>query len=411
MLKKIKKGLFILAAWLLFFVALAIVLEISFLNFFVRQSPVSHHGILGMQGYPLMQYSKKGLIPEDYIAILGDSYAYGSGEWMFRVYYEVGPDYQPSHLLHKNLEKDVVSFGLPGAGSIRALVTTPQTFINSINNSYFHSIEDPELFVVYFFEGNDLKDNLSDIEQRFIKRGYDKERIFDENYFQDFLFNEAVFNDKFYQLSQSGSPWERFYLGRYLSLSLYDFLFREHSDKTLAEEMGEWESIEQNQVKIKGEVKRLGSKVLGPGLVLTEEEIDLGVYVFEQSVKYLQRQFPNTPIGLVYIPSVVSSYEWESSKAEVEDKDGNETLISTAKASARSNLVCKKVQQVSMDNNVSFIDARPAIRETSSQELVHHPVDWQHFSEAGYRTLALVTEDLIKSMNAEREISGECRRL
>jgi hypothetical protein len=62
----------------------------------------------------LAQYSKQSILPENYIAILGDSYSVGVGD----LYTELTrnsekwyPDYAPAHFINKQVGVDVISFG------------------------------------------------------------------------------------------------------------------------------------------------------------------------------------------------------------------------------------------------------------------------------------------------------------
>ena len=63
-----------------------------------------------------------------YIALTGDSYAVGAGDWLIKAqrssFFEL-PDYSVAHLIHKKTGIDVVSFGRAGAGSFDGIWLEP----------------------------------------------------------------------------------------------------------------------------------------------------------------------------------------------------------------------------------------------------------------------------------------------
>ena len=89
-------------------------------------------GLLG-----LAQTSKRSLIPDDYILILGDSNAAGLGEWFnesLKDRRNLWPDFHTAHILHNKLNVDVISFGGAGAGNLMNLVFSPITQFKYINS-------------------------------------------------------------------------------------------------------------------------------------------------------------------------------------------------------------------------------------------------------------------------------------
>ncbi len=62
----------------------------------------------------------------------------------------------------------------------------------------------------------------------------------------------------------------------------------------------------------------------------------------------------------------------------------------------------QQIQQISVEEKVAFIDTRPAIRKAvgaiHESPLLHGPLDWNHFNQAGYQALAeSVTEAITLS--------------
>jgi len=110
----------------------------------------------------LAQYSKQSVIPENYIAIFGDSNSVGVGDLYIDLSKGNGdwyPDYAPAHFLHNKLETDVVSFGFAGAGSLDGIWSGPIKQFEYINSMGF-DLKPPKTILVLFYEGNDIGNNL-----------------------------------------------------------------------------------------------------------------------------------------------------------------------------------------------------------------------------------------------------------
>ena len=130
----------------------------------------------------LAQSSKKDLLPNEYIAIAGDSYAVGSGDWLDEARKKSflgSPDYSPAHLIYKKIGIDVVSFGQGGVGSFGGIWKEPITqflYINSVKN---FQLFPPKVFLVFFYEGNDIYNNVQFIRGKFlsIQKGSQKNKI------------------------------------------------------------------------------------------------------------------------------------------------------------------------------------------------------------------------------------------
>src|SRR5690348_3553110 len=70
----------------------------------------------------LTQNSKAGYLPHNYIALLGDSYAEGLGDWLVQAKANRAKAFHSANVIEDLTGRDVVSFGKSGAGSAEALV-------------------------------------------------------------------------------------------------------------------------------------------------------------------------------------------------------------------------------------------------------------------------------------------------
>ena len=145
-----------------------VILEIVF-PFTIDMFPLKLHPILGKGVNILGQTSKNSVIPKDYLAIIGDSYAVGLGDWkreQVEKSFLSSPPFQSTHILYKKTGQDVVTFGKIGAGSISAAVEAI-TIFDYINSLWAFQLDKPKRILVYFYEGNDIYDNITDIFYRF----------------------------------------------------------------------------------------------------------------------------------------------------------------------------------------------------------------------------------------------------
>ena len=115
--------------------------------------------------HKLGQYSKDEVIPKNYLAIVGDSNVYGFGPWLYDNSWSMEqPSFASNHLLYASLKKDVVSFGYPGFGSLGSSLTMVSE-LQMLKNSWICQDENHWKFF-FFYEGNDLINNLHEVEQR-----------------------------------------------------------------------------------------------------------------------------------------------------------------------------------------------------------------------------------------------------
>ena len=129
----------------------------------IGKLPLRLYGLIDKDLRVLAQSSKKNQIPKDYIALTGDSYAVGAGDWLNQVlgnHFWDSPDYSAAHLIHKKTGIDVVSFGRAGAGSFDGIWLEPVTQFLYINSVRDYKLSPPKDILIFFYEGNDVYDNV-----------------------------------------------------------------------------------------------------------------------------------------------------------------------------------------------------------------------------------------------------------
>src|SRR5215212_243131 len=113
------------------------------------------------------QSSKAGVVPRDPILLLGDSYAQGFGDWLLEANPNRNGPFHSAHVIQTLTGRDVISLGRSGAGSGEGLAVLPAVAYSYAKQAWRLRLPAPHAIAVYFYEGNDLNDNMSFLERNF----------------------------------------------------------------------------------------------------------------------------------------------------------------------------------------------------------------------------------------------------
>ena len=145
---------------------------------------------------------------------------------------------------------------------------------------------------------------------------------------------------------------------------------------------------------------RFGLTEFQKKLGLTDQLIELSMYVFNDSVTRLASFFPQAKINIIYIPSTLSSYSMVSShvhyRGYMQDLDVGETAVAEEKHSK----LCKTIKKFAELNNFSFVNTTKKLRQAALSDFIHGPLDWDHFNQRGYKVLS---DDLAKLFLVKKE--------
>ena len=370
-------------------------IELMFFRFMLPNMALNVRPHLPETADVLVQSSKLHLVPQNYIALLGDSYAEGLGDWLFTADGNEARPFHSAHVIHELTGQDVVSFGKGGAGSAEALVLRPTRIMGGSRCLIFPSIRAPTRIVIYFFEGNDINDNLSFLEKVRARYGRTDAALVDTYLEQDY----GTF-----------ARWRcHLYLGdtvaRMIKFAYENRPTGQHNffPPRPAGPPGETGT----NIEIAGQVFGVRSPLIGPALELHEGDIKRSVEVLERSLAWVRKYFSNVPITLVYLPSPHSVYRHVGDTAGYVYGLPHRILFDTAPTAAigrNSNLICNLVREASLHWELGFLDARPTLRNVAARGFIHGPRDWGHFNELGYRALG----EFVARNVVEDNRSGTC---
>ncbi len=316
----------------------------------------------------LVQTTKAGYAPRDYVAILGDSYAEGVGDEMLQAAGDDSRLYHAAHVIHAITGRDVVTFGKGGAGSAEAYVRLPTRAIEGSRCLIFPTIEEPSRILAYFYEGNDIDENLGFLRRVTAQYGRDDARAID-----------AYLSEQY----GSYSWWQcHLHFGDNLS-RIVKFLREYYLKKT-----DPFHTADKSENSFVIAEKQVGAPaVLGPALAVEAERIRAAVDVFDHSLAWLRRRFAGAPITVVYIASPLSTYRLAApSVAYFAITDGGYQPRTSAaeRVAANSLMICNLVREVSMRHGMGFLNSRPTMHAAAAAQPIHGPIDWLHFNHAGY---------------------------
>jgi hypothetical protein len=362
-------------------------LEILFFRVLLPDARFSPRPFLPETPGVLVQTTKAGYAPHDYVAILGDSYAEGVGDEMLQANGDDAKLFHAAHVIQARTGRDVVTFGQGGAGSAEAFVRLPTRAIEGSRCVVFPTIEDPAHVFAYFYEGNDIEENLA-LSRKVAAQygGADAGAI--DRYLSEQYGRFASWRCHFY-LGDNVSRMARF---------VYEYKVKKTNPFNTSE-------TNRNTFVIAGR-ETPAPAVLGPAIAVAPADIRTAVGVLDRSLAWLRRRFARTPIVVVHVPSPLSIYRPAAPTAVYLAIEGGyqPRESASARVAANSDLLCGLVREAAVRHGTGFLDARPALRAAAADRLIHGPIDWLHFNRAGYQVFG----DLLARRLPDRTTADPC---
>ncbi len=365
--------------------------------------------------WPLFQSSKRSYLPKNYIALAGDSYAMGMGDAMYEPIPNARePRFGSAHTIQDMTARDVITFGQPGSGSIRGAISNPISGLRYLHSAVDKNFPSPAWLLIYFYEGNDLTENWMYYEQTFLTNhtgvDYENPQVFDQ-YIQDV----ALGRQRLY-LAANAVTWQK-------QLFFYRFARRIFAETMLGKkfyrgkypnELGliyipqsRWvpRKVDQpiNHALIGGKTVPLPNNLQGPSMDLSQEQLVQTVGTFAKSLAWSRAHFPDTQFAVVFVPSVLSSYQLVGDNVDAQNFfSDNSTQFKVAELEQRHQWIEKEIARVAKEQGVPFVNTTSDIRAAAQDETVHGPRDWNHFSRKGYEVLGQSVVRQLPSLKAEK---------
>jgi hypothetical protein len=354
----------------------------------LRYVPLRLHGALPEDIRVFAQSSKAGVLPRDPIVLLGDSHAQGYGDWLLETNPNRNGPFHSGHVIHTLSGRDVVTLGVSGAGSAEGMAAFPAIAYAHTRRAWYLRLPEPDVAVVYFYEGNDLNNNIVFLE-RWVEDS-DSSGLVERVDRSIAAYPAALF------VPEDG--WRHFPL-LHFSVRLAQRIYAEATRTTAAQgdDAATTSQADQpNVVEVAGQATELPANLQSPAMELTRPELQRAVLVYERSLVFLRKLLPATPVLVAYLPSPLSSYRLLG--AEVSSQQyvpGRATRYPRERVAEYSNAICGLIRAATIGQGAGFIDLRTAIRAASTRDLVHGPRDFKHFNRKGMEVLGRAVAEQI----------------
>lgn len=372
-----------------------LVLEWGVESYFITRMPLKFYFALSDGARILAQSSKRNRLPEDYIALVGDSYAQGKGDWLLEADPNRNAPFHSAHLLQQRTGQDVITFGKGASGSVRGLVMEPIAKYTFLKQHVDAALQPPRRLLAYFYAGNDLTDNLEHLNRTFLP-SHVPAALYDNAAMEEFL-------DEQLQQRRGAGPFPALPSNHgWLLKATFKVLAnqaRPAKDQDIAPPGGAVLSGSVTRVQVNGRETTLPDGLQAPGLELSETQVRDMVRVYQASLAYLRHYFADSAMTAVYIPSTLEIYDIVSPEISYVQRLPDTTALPPLQRAPRealrqrSDALCRQVRAASLTAGAGFIDARPALRAAARQRLLHGPRDWNHLNQDGYQALVTAILD------------------
>jgi len=246
--------------------------------------------------------------------------------------------------------------------------------------SIFPAIEPPRQMFVYFYEGNDIEDNLKFLGK--VGRRYGR------------TDPEAI--DQFLNADYAGAPF--LHCHEQLAVTAFkqvEFLSQSYITGLSISYCGT--PVPSRNHIVVGDRTIETPALQGAAPHLPDDSIRLGMDVFAHSLAWLHRRFAQIPITVVYVPSPLAIYrhaEDTISFCSVSGGGPAPKILVERHHDAMRDMVAK----ISAQQHSEFVDATPALRAAARTSVIHGPHDWDHLNKTGYVALGtLVASRFLES--------------
>jgi len=321
---------------------------------------------------------------KDWIAVLGDSNAAGAGD----EFIEGKEEYGIFHKLRKRTNDNYLVFARYGYGNLRA-VKEMKLCVGLINQTPFLPIiDDPKEIIFLFYEGNDLDNNWAHLSFKKTK----SLKKFMESEFHDLWKRRIRFYLPLFDILRHSPSLFISSLKRFSHYAIGEKNYNRISNVLKSQ----GSSIMSRKKWKKNHVKFLKTKNFFPirpqsAAMELKDDIDKALDVTFAAISDLKNNFDSMKITIIYLPSVVTSYNWEEPISIHIYQSKGELLITNVENKIRSLFIRNSIRDFAKLKNLIFLDMTDVIKKAGEGNFIHGPLDYNHLNYKGYK---LVLENL-----------------
>lgn len=368
--------------------------------------PLTLHTELGRLQY-LAQTSKKGIVPRNYMLIVGDSYAEGLGDWLLEVVRDGNPDHNAAHVIHRRTGRDVLSFGFRGGYPGWTYTFQATKAFDGLQVYALIDVPQPIDVLAFFYAGNDFNDEMAGI-RYWLPPEFDRARLSDAAYVRDYLAGlgrngERAAKRRWHALRNAHMfdtatklvklAWRNF-RRKMPALASTDNAFQ-----TLTPYRPDWSRYVGSTTSFatRNGPKPYPPETVEPPAFHTPAEIEQAGLFFQEALRYLGGRFPKARLWIVFIPTPIDAYRIVEDGVFLRDrimradteKAGPRTYFTKAALKEATDRICRSALAAGQAVGALFIDTRPHLRQKSYEVgYLHGPKDAGHFNKQGYTALA-----------------------
>jgi hypothetical protein len=375
--------------------------EAAFSLLGLRYVPLRLHADLPEDIRIFAQSSKINVLPRAPVLLLGDSYAQGFGDWLLETDPDRNGPFHSAHVIHNLSGRDVVTLGASGAGSAEGMAAFPAAAYAHAKRTWYLRLPPPHVVVVYFYEGNDLNNNMTFLERRV--ENPDAADVVERLDRSLAAYSSAFFVD---------TNWRRHFPLLRFSDRMARRIYTELTSAKATHGPGFNDAVsgaegdQPNVVEVAGQAVELPTNLQSPAMELPRPELERAVLVYERSLAFLRTILPGKPVLVVYLPSPLSSYRLLGPEVSIQRYGvGRATRYPKERVAENSNRICLMIRAATSSHGAGFLDLRPAIRAASIHDILHGPRDFKHFNRKGMEVLGRAVAERINRPLAQESCS------
>tara|TARA_B100000780_G_C21061095_1_gene426495 strand:- start:53 stop:1240 length:1188 start_codon:yes stop_codon:yes gene_type:complete len=382
--------LLILSSILITFFLINLLVSINILSFF-NQKNLPRHWSLNSDRYFLTFYpNTHDKTLKNYTALLGASNVFGEGDgWVNDI-----DKYSFSHYLRDYNNKNYLNFGKPGANSITSIKEFFFTMKNIKKSFFLPTAENPKEIILSISLNDFLGNNI------LYKEKADSKVI--KKFVEDEISNLSSYNHRiinlYLPLLKSSSQVLKEKLIHYVYLGIIRNLLVSLNLKPSRKIITTNKTVDKNKIFIDENEFIFPDVINNSYLLLNEKEIETGIEILFESVKYLKKNYPETSLKIVLIPDALHIYKWKYPITIKNNYLKREKILINDEKLKTWDLISNEVKIFSKNQKITFIDLKSELSKIGEKEYIHGIRDPRHLSVNGYKYVArILNEQVIKS--------------